>query len=259
MTTLTIADFTDMTPAQKARINKPDLLSLLESQTTQTENISTNSLKDIVTECMQRVIDERLPKDLVETLDEVKTLRTELNEKTEEIKTLKKVIGEHQKVIESVQREKKANNVFVSGLPQTIDSDDEVLEDSSKVLQHVLTAVHPTVTPDDYVIVKDFDIAPGNTRHSMLIRFNEKANKDTVLKNCKDLKDKPAADPLRWVFMKHDQSPMTKKENDRIYQKFRELRETHKDSPNTNVRLKSGKLYINDIVHDEFNLSNQLF
>ena len=62
------------------------------------------------------------------------------------------------------------------------------------------------------------------------------------------------------MFIKHDLSPLTKKENDRVYAKFKEVRTMYEGTQNV-VKLKSGKIYVNDDVQpvDEFNLSNQIF
>ena len=62
------------------------------------------------------------------------------------------------------------------------------------------------------------------------------------------------------AYIKHDLSPLTKKENDRVYTKFKEMRTAYEGTQNT-VKLKSGKIYVNDDADpvDEFNLSNQIF
>ena len=53
--------------------------------------------------------------------------------------------------------------------------------------------------------------------------------------------------------------PLTRKENSRIYNEFKKLRETHKDNHRNRLQLDKGKLYLNDNVVDEFNLINQIF
>ena len=54
-------------------------------------------------------------------------------------------------------------------------------------------------------------------------------------------------------------SPLTKKENDRIYKKFRELRDLYQGDIQMEVKLKYGELYVNDEIVDEFSISNQIF
>lgn len=252
MSNYTIVEFTQMTQTQKNAIRKHDLLNLLEFQTSQVPNIATETLKDIVTQCMVQVLEERLPTDLVHTIEEVKTLREELDAKTNEIKTLKKVIEEHQKFIENSNNEKKAKNVFITGVPiKYLDK-----TDSKNVIQSILSEVDPDISVDDYTIVKDFDCKPGNTRHSMLIKFNDIEKKKILLTKSKKLKDK--GESLKYVYIKHDMSPLTKKENDRLYKVFKELKGAHPE-PHDYVKLRSGKLYVNNELHDQYNLGNQLF
>ena len=53
---------------------------------------------------------------------------------------------------------------------------------------------------------------------------------------------------------------MQKKENDRLYNRLRELRSAEDaDDPANIYKIKSGKLLKNDEVIDTFNLENQIF
>ena len=53
---------------------------------------------------------------------------------------------------------------------------------------------------------------------------------------------------------------MERKENDRLHEKMRTLRaEEDEINPINTYRIRYGKLYKNENVVDEFNLSNQLF
>ena len=64
---------------------------------------------------------------------------------------------------------------------------------------------------------------------------------------------------MKKVYVKSEQTPLTRKENSRLYGEFKKLQETHKDDENMKVVLQKGKLYLNDEVVDEYSLSNQLF
>ena len=112
---------------------------------------------------------------------------------------------------------------------------------------------------ESYLIIKDFETKVGHTRHSMLVKFKVLELKKIILEKWKGFKNLNDEKPLRWVFIKHDMTPLTKKENDRLYKKFRELRDIHKDSPDVEVKLRYGKLYVNADAVDEFRLSNQIF
>ena len=65
---------------------------------------------------------------------------------------------------------------------------------------------------------------------------------------------------MKKVWIKNEDTPLQKKENDRLYKKLRELRaEEDEDEPENTYRIKGGKLYKNNEIIDTFNLDNQLF
>lgn len=209
-------------------------------------------------------------KNIEDQQKEIDEVRTELVEKTEEIKMLKKIIGEQQKTLERINGEKKANNVFITGIPKILyiagetgapDEPGTTLTESKDIIQHILKMVHPPVTANDYDIIKDFECKPGHSRHSMLLRFkdDQKTCRKHILVKSKMLKDSDPASPFKYIYIKTDMTPLSKKENDRLYQKLRDLREEHEGNQTMNVRIKFGKVYVNESIVDEFNLCNQLF
>ena len=68
---------------------------------------------------------------------------------------------------------------------------------------------------------------------------------------------------LRKIWIKNDDPPLTRKENERLQNKVKELRETETvvpgEEPANRYYIKKGKLFQNDDIIDEFNLNNQLF
>ena len=59
---------------------------------------------------------------------------------------------------------------------------------------------------------------------------------------------------------KNDDPPLTRKENERLQTKMKELRDLEDpDNPQNKFYIKKGSLYKNDESIDEFNLNNQLF
>ena len=70
----------------------------------------------------------------------------------------------------------------------------------------------------------------------------------------------PDESPLRKVWIKNEDTPLQKKENDRLYKKLRDLRaEEDEGAPENTYRIRGGKLFKNNEVIDTFNLENQLF
>ena len=67
--------------------------------------------------------------------------------------------------------------------------------------------------------------------------------------------------PIKKVYLKNEDTPLQRKENDRLFQKMRNLRaeEDDPENPVNLYKIRSGKLYKNEEVIDTFNLENQLF
>ena len=66
---------------------------------------------------------------------------------------------------------------------------------------------------------------------------------------------------MKKIFIKNDDPPLTRQENERLQGKMKELREMEdRENPVNRYHIKRGKLYKNgeDCI-DEFKLSNQLF
>ena len=152
------------------------------------------------------------------------------------------------------------NKVFISGIPDTLtlDDDEEPLTGDS-IVPRILAFVQPTIVPADYKIIKTFPAREGFDRHMCLLEFKEWKVKDELLKHTKKLKDLSVDHTLKKVYIKHEQTPLTRKENTRMYNEFKKLRETHKDNEQNRVRFERGKLYLKDNVVDEVNLANQIF
>ena len=87
------------------------------------------------------------------------------------------------------------------------------------------------------------------------------AIKKKIFEGCRKFKDLLVDSPIKKVFLKNEDTPLQKKENDRLFKKMRDLRaaEDNPDEPVNVYRLRSGKLFKKEEVIDTFNLENQLF
>ena len=156
---------------------------------------------------------------------------------------------------------KNANNIFMTGIPNKMNIDGADVTDPKVIIKHVLTFVNPQIQPEDYKILKSFEPREGHDRHSAKICCTENNIKKKTFEGCRKFKDIPDGSPMKKIFLKNEDTPLQKKENDRLYKQLRELRDAEEDPDNpVNVyKLRSGKLYKNDEVIDTFNLENQLF
>ena len=182
-----------------------------------------------------------------------------------------KVLNEQQKCLERLQRNDSRENIFISVIPTKLstdftsipeEDDDDVIEDHKDIIHHILSFLNPNITADSYKIIKNFDPREGYTRHSAKIAVESDAMRSQLFKGCGKFKTVPPDSYLKKVFLKNDDPPLTRRENDRLYKEMKRLRELEDaDNPVNKYTLRNGKgLFKNgDECIDEFNLCNQLF
>ena len=85
--------------------------------------------------------------------------------------------------------------------------------------------------------------------------------KTNVFKGCKKFKGMGQTSHLKKIFIKNDDPPLTRKENERLWNKMKELRDAEDViNPVNRYHIKGGKLFKNgNECMDTFNLNNQLF
>ena len=119
--------------------------------------------------------------------------------------------------------------------------------------------IEQTIAEEDFKVMHSFPIfttSVGERKHSIKLSFQSKEKKDIIMEKKTSLNSLDELHPLRKVYIKNDQPPLTNKENNRLRVKARNIRTTN---PDDTVKIDKGKLYQNDVVVDEFNLANQLF
>ena len=110
--------------------------------------------------------------------------------------------------------------------------------------------------------MKNFDARVGNTRHSAKISVESGVTRSQIFRGCSKFKNLPPDNYLKKVFLKNDDPPLTRRENDRLYKEMKRLRDLEdRDNPVNKYILRNGRgLFKNgDECIDEFNLCNQLF
>ena len=125
----------------------------------------------------------------------------------------------------------------------------------------VLSFVHPEISQDDYKILKNFEAREGYVRHSAKIRVENISTKTNIFKGCTKFKTLHEENYMKKIFLKNDDPPLTRKENERLGKKMKELREAEDAAnPVNRYHIKEGKLFKNgEEVVDSFNINNQLF
>ena len=201
------------------------------------------------------IYEDRFNKELKDVHDRV----AELDNVKQENVTLKKVVGEQQKFLETLRRDQQCKNIFISSIPETLTINDNVLITPEEKVTNILQTIDGSITSEDFKVVYSFPVFTTNDgcrQHSIKISFHDKEKKDTIMEKKTNLKNLNDNDPLKKVYIKNDQPPLTNKENNRLRVKAREIRNAN---PDDIVKIDKGKLYHNNIVVDEFNLANQIF
>ena len=248
----------NLSAAQRKKVPKDKIHELLETQLGQQNLPIGETLKTLISEAVKEAVGtlyddvQGLKVEMEEVKDELKNIKTERD-------TLKKVVSEQQKFLESVRRDKVKDNIFMSGIPNSMNIEGANTEDNTKIVQHILSYIAPTTAANDYKVIKVFEPRDGLPRHSCLLGFTNTVARKSILDNSKELNKLGEDNVLKKVYVKSEQTPLTRKENSRLYGEFKKLQETHKDDENMKVVLQKGKLYLNDEVVDEYSLSNQLF
>ena len=273
-------EYARLSAPARSKLSKAELSVIINNEmnanTLAKQNIvNINEIKeaigDIITKTLEQTIETKIREivddikgvinaDIEPMKTEIQSLRDDLNDSKDQFAMLKKVSLEQQKQLEFLKREKIRNNVFISGLPNTVKIGNNDTVDNKTIVGHVLKFVLPTINDTDYKIDKAFEPKVGFTRHSAILSFKSNDKKIELLEKCKGLKERTDVnDWKRKVFIKSEQTPLTNKENSRLYEVFKELRTRHEGDEANVIKLMKGKLYQNEVVVDEFNLENQIF
>ena len=167
---------------------------------------------------------------------------------------------DQQKYLEGLRKDRAKNNVFVAGVPNEMIMNGNSENDHAVILQSALAIAAPDINTTDYRIPKNFEPRTDSPVHSIKISVTDLNVKTKLLQGSRKLKQLTADSPFKKVFLKNDDPPLTRKENDRLYLKVRELRSKEDaQNPENSFIIKSGKLLKNNQPIDEFNLNNVLF
>ena len=192
--TVTLEAYKQMTPAQRNKINKNDLMELLDE--TMDENNIVTKLDVIINEL-------KLMKDKNESQDiEITRLKGIINDQT-------KVLSAHQKFMEDLDSEKRGKHLIVLSLKGDGDNSDQ-----NKFLG-ILDAIG--VSRDGVKIegVERLGQIDENQEHRtrpLKITLENRNMRNNILKNSKILKDQPEGSQYKKVFLKRDQHPDVRNE-----------------------------------------------
>ena len=211
---LTWEEYHGMNATQRKNVKRPELQLLIDEQMN-ADNPAT--IRGIIRDELKTQIDS-LEKKITKKYDKkIKDVEDENDRLKKENLEIKAAVSEQQKFLERLRSKENANNIFMSGLPNQMDIDGANIDDAKVIINHVLKFVNPAIKPEDYKILKSFEPREGHDRHSAKICCTGQNVKKKTFEGCRKFKDLPEESPIKKVFLKNEDTPLQKKENDRLY------------------------------------------
>lgn len=262
-----------MTSSDVNKMNKSTLLDLVKSirrdsletenasstpRTEEAEDDSNTNGDDVLTISKFRII---LRQELDTKLSALQETITSLMKKNE---SLEELVVKQQIQIENLERENRAKNIIVSGIPEgdlrVVDENGittTIKDDLNKVL-HVLTLTGPAFSPDKLKKVQrlgKLKSGQDQTQRPRLlkVKMDSVDSLYPILASTKDFRNRPE---LKGIYINQDRPPLTRKEDKRLRDALRAKRA---EFPNSKIFIKSGKLFVDNTAVDQHDLRNQLF
>lgn len=181
--------------------------------------------------------------------EEIKALKELISKQKDEINNLKTVILRQQNQLEIQERAKRECFAIIHSIP----------EDNKPINDH-LTAVFNAsncsiLTLDRSVTPFRLGKAEPNKTRPVKIKLNSSKEKNALLRAYSKLKKEQK---IGKIFITPDLSPIAQKESERMRKRLIELR-NHPSNKDKKIYISKGKLYVEDTVHDEFDIKNQVF
>ena len=170
-----------------------------------------------------------------------------------ETNTMKKVIVNQQLFLERNQRERLASNLMITGIAKDgITIGGKILNETSEKVTALLHHIKAPVDQQQYTM-HEFEGNSENTTIAVKLTFTDIETKKKVLGNAKLLKN---SKEFPGVYIRNDETKISRKENFRLRDKARNLKSQHSESE---VKIVKGKLLHDGVEVDKFDISNQIF
>ena len=176
------------------------------------------------------------------------------NWQQEDLKKITMAVAEHQKYLESLEAQKRASNLIVTGIPET----DMVVDGVSLSSDFERCAAVLRVVGEDRSIIKTVSrlgkapTSSGEGRPRIIkVQLESSECRTRVLGNSKSLKD--AGAPFSRVYIKKDTHPLVNRE----FQRLKKVTQEEKEKPENQGRTvlydhDKRQVLVDDVVVDEF-------
>lgn len=192
-------------------------------------------------------------------LNELKTLREEKNSMLSEIKILKednekchRILAQHQKILESMDADRRASNLIISGLveDEPLSYNDSVANNDEEKVELLFTRIGVSNVQVERVdrLGKQSNNMPSRKR-LLKVKLRSREERGNILEKAKTLKE--AQNPFKKIYIKKDVSPSVRNE----FRRLREVVQREKDKPenagkNVFFNVREKKVYVDDLEVD---------
>ena len=196
-----------MTATQRNKINKPDLMALLD-ETIDESNVITKL--DVIINELKQMKEKNESRD-----NDLKRMEGTINDHS-------KILSAHQKFMEDLDADKRAKHLIVLSLKE-----DENESDRDK-FNGILDAIQ--VRGGDIKIANmerlgQKNEGQENRNRPLKVTLETRTMRESILRNSKKLKDQPEGSHYKRVFLKRDQHPDIRNEEKRLYEVFKAERD----------------------------------
>ena len=220
----TLEEYRRLTPHQRKSIKKPALQGILDTIASDDEvDASGATVVQKLNEILREIKDMKEKNRKYE--DDIKRLNDVINDQN-------KVLAAQQKFLETVDADRRGENLIVLGLAENEapeGNDEESDKYDEEQFNLILRAIE--VAPNS-VQIRSIErlgkLDEGVTtqrRRPMKVTFESRTMRDNILRNASKLKDQGERDPFKRVFLKRDIHPDIRREEKRLYEVFKAERD----------------------------------
>ena len=230
----------------------PDDAELAKKVTDMTLGDIVSVIKRIITPITEKLdkLEHSITTNVESQNAKIELLKANVKEKEQTIETLSQIVINMQASLNKIDSDKRITNIMVSGLSEDsiTDNGDELSNDVEKVerLFNVMEIDPTTIASVDTLEMSRIGQQNNSMTRLLKINVNSKTSRDAILEKAKLLKNKN--EPWKRVYVKKDVHIVYAKENQRLNNRRKELREKN---PNSDVKILDGKLLLDDRVIDK--------
>ena len=144
---------------------------------------------------------------------------------------------------------------MITGIPNSdVMINDVSFSDTKEKIFTILGEINATLYNDEYEL-QTVEIGEEKPTHAVKLIFKDIETKKKVMKNAMKFKGN---EHFGTVYIRNNETKLTREENFRLRQKARALRAVP-ENENVVIKIEKGKLMNNGAIVDKFDITNQIF